>query len=133
MDFISINWLAAVVAALSSFGVGFLWYGPLFGKPWQKLIGLSDEDMKNANMGKIFGTAFIFTLIGAVVLATMIPAGTGLLNGMLLGLTVGVGFAATALGINYQFARHPFNLWLIDGGYIIIVYVVMGLILGAWS
>jgi hypothetical protein len=32
----NINWIAFVVAALSTLVVGFLWYGPLFGKAWMK-------------------------------------------------------------------------------------------------
>ena len=30
----SINTLAALVAALSGFVIGAIWYGPLFSKPW---------------------------------------------------------------------------------------------------
>ena len=50
MDFASINYkLSVVVAALSSFVVGMLWYGPvLFGKAWMAENGFSDEDVQAA-------------------------------------------------------------------------------------
>ena len=69
MDFSAINWLAVIVAAVAFFALGALWYGPLFGKPWQKGVGLSDEEIKSANMGKLFGSAFIFALIISVGMA----------------------------------------------------------------
>ena len=132
MDLSSINWLAAIVAAVASFGVGFLWYGPLFGKAWQRLVGLSDDEIKHANMGKIFGLSFVFTLIGAVLLAAMMPVDAGIGGGMTLGAIVGAGFIATSMGTNAQFARQPTSLWLIDAGYMVVVYILMGLIIGVW-
>lgn len=35
-----VNWLAIVAAAVAAFVVGFLWYGPLFGKRWADAMGL---------------------------------------------------------------------------------------------
>lgn len=133
MDLSSINWLAVIVATVASFGVGFLWYGPLFGKAWQKLMGFSEEEMKNANMVKIFGLSFLFTLIGGILLAAMMPVDAGLAGGMTLGAVVGAGFIATSMGTTAQFARTPTNLLLIDAGYMVVVYVVMGLIIGVWQ
>ena len=64
MDFASINYLSVVVAALSSFVVGMLWYGPvLFGKAWMAENGFSDEDVQGGNMLRTYGTAFILGLI----------------------------------------------------------------------
>ena len=48
-----VHWLAILVAAVSGFLVGGLWYGPIFGKAWQAARGLSDDAMKNANMPMI--------------------------------------------------------------------------------
>ena len=47
--FEGINFIAVAAATLSSMVLGFLWYTPiLFGKQWQKAVGLRDEDMDNA-------------------------------------------------------------------------------------
>ena len=47
---ITINLTAAIVAAVASFVLGGIWYGPAFGKRWQALVGLSDEDMANSGV-----------------------------------------------------------------------------------
>ncbi|MGC9355126.1 MAG: DUF1761 domain-containing protein, partial [Mariniphaga sp.] len=46
----SINYLAVIVAALSSFMVGWIWYGPLFGKSWMKLHGFTEEELKEGSL-----------------------------------------------------------------------------------
>ena len=55
MDFSNINIWAVLVATLSTFLVGWLWYGPLFGKAWMSASGMTEEKVQQGNMGKIFG------------------------------------------------------------------------------
>ena len=65
----NINWLSVIVATIAAFILGSLWYSPvLFGKVWQKELGLSDEKIKNANMAVIFGTSFVLEFIAALFL-----------------------------------------------------------------
>ena len=60
MDFSSVNWIAVFVAAGAAFALGAVWYGPLlFGKRWQALVGLSDEDIQSGNMAATYGGAFV--------------------------------------------------------------------------
>lgn len=58
MDFSSINIWAVLVATLSTFLVGWLWYGPLFGKAWMNTVGLTEEQIQQGNMAKVFGFVF---------------------------------------------------------------------------
>jgi hypothetical protein len=53
MDLFSVNWIAVVAAALMGFMVGGIWYGPIMGKKWMGAVGLSEEQIKNCNMGLI--------------------------------------------------------------------------------
>ena len=63
-----VDWIASIVAAISVFVLGGLWYSPvLFAKAWQQDTGLSDEALAAANKGKIFGLSFILCLAAAVV------------------------------------------------------------------
>ena len=39
----SINFLAVVVCVVAGMPVGFLWFGPLFGKAWAAHMGLDLE------------------------------------------------------------------------------------------
>lgn len=131
MDFANINIWAVLVAALASFVVGFLWYNPkVFGKKWQKEVGLSDDAMANANMGLIFGTSFVLTFIMALVIASFHPMGYG--QGIWMGGFFGIGLVATSFGVNYLFQRKSLSLWLIDAGYQVVVLMIAGLIVGAW-
>ena len=40
----AVNYMTVLAAAVASMAVGLLWYSPLlFGKPWMKLMGLTDK------------------------------------------------------------------------------------------
>ena len=131
--FNQINWLSVIVSALAAFALGSLWYSPvLFGKAWQKLIKLSDDEMKSANMPLIFGTTFILNIIGAFVLDMFIGKDATAITGLMAGLLVSLAWVSTSLGINYLFTRKSFALFLIDAGYYIVFFTIMGAILGAW-
>jgi hypothetical protein len=57
------NWIAILVAALSTLVVGFIWYHPkVFGTAWMKETGLTEEELSKGNMLKIFGLTYIFSL-----------------------------------------------------------------------
>jgi hypothetical protein len=67
-----INYLAVVAAAVSTFLIGGLWYSPLlFYKPWMKANGFGDNDVKGGE-GKIFGFAFLLSLVMAANLAAFL-------------------------------------------------------------
>src|SRR5258708_15873212 len=69
---VPINYLAVLVAALLSMPIGFLWYGPLFGKPWMKEMGMTKEKMteaKKKGMGKSYLLMFLGSLVMSYVLA----------------------------------------------------------------
>jgi hypothetical protein len=129
----NINWLSVIVATIAAFILGSLWYSPvLFGKVWQKELGLSDEKIKNANMAVIFGTSFVLEFIAALVLEMFLGPDANVVTGIIAGALVGIAWIATAIGTNYLFARKSFRLFLIDSGYFVVFFIVMGGILGAW-
>ena len=133
MTLAAINWLAVLVAAVSAFIVGGIWYGPLFSKAWQALNGLSDEDVQQ-HAGRTFGGAFALTVVAAFGLAMIMqlhPA-PGLNAGLGVGTVIGLAFVASSMGINYLFARKSMQLFLIDAGYLVLMFAVMGVIIGAW-
>lgn len=58
------NFIAILVAALVPMLVGFIWYNPKFlGNTWSVEAGMTEEKMKSANMGLIFGLSFVFALM----------------------------------------------------------------------
>lgn len=133
-EFSDISLWAVLVAALLPFAVGFLWYGPLAGKAWQKEIGLSDKDLKNANMPMTFGLTFLANLVLVYVLAGLLNYNASELTaseGAKAGLLIGVAFQAMMLATQYLFAQKSLRLWLIDAGYTVLNTTIAGAILGA--
>ncbi len=69
MDMPQINYLAVLVAALSSFVIGFLWYAPFsFGTVWMKEVGLTEEKISQTSMFKTFGLTFVLSLLFVLIL-----------------------------------------------------------------
>ena len=136
MDYASINMWAVLVGALAAFAIGSLWYGPLFGKAWQKAVGLTDEEIRSANMFRIFGLSFVLMVVMAFGMAWVFQRfgmeSIDWLKGLQYGLYAGVFFIATSMGVNLLYQRKSFSLWLIDSGYQVILLGLIGLVLGAW-
>ena len=130
----AVNWLAVIVAALSTFVIGFLWYSPaVFGNSWMKENGFTEESMKNANMMKIFGLAFVLCLVASINLAMFLGPTPDAAMGAFYGFLAGFGWVATFVGTHYLFERKSFKLFLINAGYSVVSLTVMGLIIGAWK
>jgi len=130
---VHINYLAVLTTTILGFLVGGLWYGPLFGKAWMKEIGLTEENLKNSNMLKIFGLTIILNIIIALNLSAFLGPKPDLMFGLFAGLAAGIGWVSTSLGIIYLFGRKSLKLYLIDASYQIVIYALMGLIIGAWK
>lgn len=121
------SWIAVLVAAAAGFAIGGVWYGPLFGKAWQRETGLSDEEIKSANMPLIFGTVFVLNLFAAFVLGHVLATygRPGLHLSAMIGFGIGLGFVSTAIGVNYLFSRKSLKMFAIDAGYWTLIYTVM--------
>ena len=134
MDFSTINYLAVLVAALSTFILGGLWYSPmLFGKAWMRVNNFTDDDLQTFSKARMFGWSFIFSLVMALNLA-MFLAGptTNTVWGVTAGALAGLGWVAMASAIVGVFENKRWSYILINGGYMTVAFVVMGAIIGAW-
>ena len=127
-----VNWLAVVVAAAGSFVLGGLWYSPaMFGRAWVR----EAQDTRQLDSGhgaKVFVVSFVFSLIAAASFAWWVGPEPPLLHALGHGLLAGAGMVATSFGINYQFAGRSVLMWLIDGGYHTVQFLIFGLVLGLW-
>ena len=128
----AINWLAVIAAAASSFALGGLWYGALFGNAWLKAAGLTREQAMGGNKALMFGGTFVLSLIASATFAMFLGSSIDATTGALYGLCAGSCWVAASYGISYLFERRPLALWLINGGYHTIQFTLIGLILGAW-
>lgn len=122
------NIWTVLLAAVSSFVVGGLWYSPvLFGKVWNAENGGAPA---TGHPAKVFGISFAFSLVAAACFAVLVGPSPTLASSVKLGVLVGAGFVAASFGINYQFAQRTFKLWLIDGGYHVAQFLLFGVVFG---
>lgn len=132
MELADINFLAVLAAAVLVFLIGFLWYGPMFGKAWQREVGLTRDDLKDKNMALVFGPALVLMILMAIVIAAFLPEEPIWQDGLLLGGVLGVGVVAASIGINYLFAGRSVALYAIDAGYLIIGLALLGTVIAWW-
>ncbi|MEX2149776.1 MAG: DUF1761 domain-containing protein [Steroidobacteraceae bacterium] len=128
-----LNWLAVVAAATSAFLLGGLWYSkPVFLKPWQRAAGLTDDQLQKGHPGRIFGGAFLLSLIAAAVFALFLGPKPALGFALGAGFSAGLCWVAASFGINYLFERRSLALFLVNGGYHTLQFTLYGLVLGLW-
>lgn len=127
------NPLAVVAAALSRFLVGGLWHSPaLLGAAWNRESGRDPKGEAGGHPAKVFGVSFLFSLVAAYLFAWLLGPNPPFHIALHHGLLVGAGLVAAIFGINYQLANRSLKLWLIDGGYHTVLFVLLGLVLGLW-
>ena len=128
-----INWPAVIVAALSAFFVGGIWYSSaLFGNAWMVDSNLTADQIKTGNKAKIFGFTALFSLIMSANLAAFLATPTtdtawGAQAGFLAGI-----WTFCAIAIHSLFELNGWRYIFINGGYSVVSLTLMGAILGAW-
>jgi len=138
---VPINYLAVVAAAVASMAIGFVWYGPLFGKQWMALMGFTKESMNAAKakgMSKSYALMTIGSLVMAYVLANGLVFGNSYLN--MYGVSAGLqgafwywlGFVAPVLLGLVLWDGKPWKLFFLNAGYYLVSMLAMGAILAGW-
>lgn len=134
-----VNWVAILASAVAYMAIGALWYGPVFAKPWMKLVGVTKKDiersMKGSGMAKAYITAFITALVTAYVtnvLVVMLNV-TDVGSGISLGVMLWLGYVAATYATQVLFEFKPFKLYLINVGYYLVTLVITAVILTIWG
>jgi hypothetical protein len=133
MDFSLINWPAVLVAALSAFMVGGVWYSSLlFGNAWLADSKLTNDDVKQGNKAKIFGFTAVFALIMAANLAIFLAdSKTDVTWGATAGFLAGI-WTFGAIATHSLFELKNWRYIFINGGYSVVSLTLMGAIIGLW-
>lgn len=135
MPEVSINYLAVLVAGLSSMVVGYIWYSkPLFGNTWMRLEGMTEEKAKQ-KMGMTYGGMMLLALVLAYVLAHFVDYAdaTTTSEALMTGFWAWLGFVVTTKGASYLFGQKSMQLFFIDVGYHLVEILVMSVILVSWT
>lgn len=133
MDFITllqeINYLAVLVATLAAFVLGAIWYSPaVAGKAWMKELGIK-PDKEKKGLGAAMAKSFLVTFIMATTLALFAP--NGAYEGMAVGSVIGFGVGAMNQINNMIYEMKSSQLMLINAGYSVIMFMIMGAVIGA--
>lgn len=135
---VPVNYLAIVACAILSMVIGSLWYGPLFGKPWMKMMGINPKGMKGSEMGKLYGIQLVGSLVMAFVLAHSLVFAKAYLGeaGISAGLQTGfwnwAGFVGPVTLTSVLWEGKPWKLWLLNNGYYLVLLCAMGTLLALW-
>ena len=138
MDWLSslqhLNWLAILLAFVSSMVIGFVWYMPaVLGRRWMEAIGKTEEDLKKIDGGAgIWIPMMVAAALTSILLAVLI-AKLGVQGSLAAGsfaLVIAVVFRVGAHVIHNGFAGRPSAVTLIDSGHDIVAMTVAGSIIG---
>lgn len=127
-----LNWIAIIVATVASFVIGFLWYGPVFGKAWLAALGKTEDEIQPSP------TPFIISIVTALVTCITMALLVHWMGcdtwteGVGLGLLMGIGFIAASMVSDGAFCGWSWNLVIIQSGYRVFYSVVMAVILVMW-
>lgn len=132
MQHLAVNWVAVILAALASMALGFLWY-MAFAKPWMHALGKTREQLISNNNPTPFIWSAAVQLVMAYFIALLTPmlfGETSVYAGMLCALHMWVGFVITSMIMNHRYQGSTWSLTWIDGGYLLGVLLVHGLVIG---
>lgn len=134
-----INILAVIVCGIGAMAFGSFWFGPLFGKKYMELAGqasLSPEEQASMKkkMMPMYVTSTILTIVMIYTLAKFIGGSSDWLG---TSLWILVGFRLTQLAGEKLWSnvsgKKQFQMFLIQGGYQLVVFIVLGYILSIWK
>jgi hypothetical protein len=158
-----INLLAILAAALSTMVVGSIWYNPkVFGIIWMRESGVTPEKARTANMLKTFGLAIVFAFMISFILQMIVIHQFGALglvggdpalakpsyaafmadygdafrtfkHGAFHGFITGLFLALPIIATNSLFEMKSWRHILINAGYWMVNFTIMGGILSAWK
>jgi len=133
MENFYINHIAVFICAVMSLVIGAAWWSPLlFAKSWKDANGLTDEQIAKANPAKTFGLTFVLAWIMSYNLAFFLGApGTTWQWGVMAGLLVAIWVVAMFIVIAL-FEQRSLKYILINCGYMVVYFAVIGFILGIW-
>ncbi len=134
MHLLGANMLAVLVAAIVQFVLGWIWYGMLFKKPWQELVGVPAGE-KQSGAGGVMALIFIANLILCYALAKIVTltGWTTFPRGSLVGAVCGLGFVAPPMFAQHIAEKQPFKLFGINALYWLIAMYLAGGILTVWQ
>ena len=131
-----INHLAVWLCIILMHVFGFLWYGPLFGEQWMKHVGMDQSTMQEESMNAGIWILNTIAIIAPIYLLAWLFVKMNITNGVrgaLIAFLIVFCFHHLPLMNANMFAREPYGLAWITGGYSLSWLTISGFILGTWA
>jgi hypothetical protein len=132
VDLGSVNWWAVLVSTVIAYLIGAVWYAPpVFGDRWMSALG---SKAPAPNRVKPMIAQFFLTLVIAAALAAVVVrfGAVTWIEGAAIGVALSIAFVATSLFTDWMFCGLDLRLYWIQVGYRVLLFAVVGAILGAW-
>ncbi|HHG91139.1 MAG TPA: DUF1761 domain-containing protein [Devosia sp.] len=134
---LSVNWLSIVLATVASMALGMVWYMVL-AKQWVAATGKKENELLGSGGSALpFVFAAICQLVMAYFIVLLTPALMGgvtdVTNAVTVGIMLWAGFSLTTMVINHRYQNMSWMLTLIDGGYMLGVVIVQGIVIGLFG
>ena len=130
-----INWLAVILATVSSMIIGAIWYArAVFGRQWMRLAKI-DESTMGTGVPQIILTVIVsfitaLVLAGSAAIAQNFYGGNFLVNTIVTAVILWAGFTAARFITHDAFERRPMALTILTIGHELVTILVMALIIG---
>ncbi|MBT8400283.1 MAG: DUF1761 domain-containing protein [Rhodothermia bacterium] len=145
MPEITVNYLAIIVCVVVAMPIGFLWFGPLLGKPWARHMGMEDmEQPGGAEMTKSMALFALGNFLIALVLAHSIeawqpstwnygPDGSPAGYALNAAIWTWIGFFVPLQIGRVAWEKKKWGLVLINSSFDLVRLLVFGFILAYWQ
>lgn len=128
-----INYAAVLIAGMVYYFLGYIWYSPKkLGNIWLQLNYLKIDGKKNHTLLLIL--ALLSTLTASFILSYFVylSGASSLMSGAAVGILSAVGIMATTIGVSFISEEKQIKLLIVDTGYHLIGFMVMGMIISVW-
>lgn len=141
-----INWLAIAACIVAGMFIGFLWYGVFFNTQWSEAVGLTGPGLISEG-GEVFkhGKSVVIDPATPMIVNILLMFTYGmfmhwlanmtnhktLAKGAMLGAIIGLIIAASH-AVGNLFAMDSSMLTIVDGSYHLVLFAVIGGIIGGW-
>ena len=133
-----INYIAVILATLSSMLVGTVWYTPkVFGNYWMKAANVTPSGNSKDAVRPIVVTVIVsfitaWVLAGAAFISFDFYGGSFFVNALVTGIVLWGGFTAARFITHDQFDGRPTGLTVLNVAHEFVTIVIMAIIIGVW-